>query len=456
MSQQLPPGLLVSWYGDDFTGAAAVMEVLTFSGLPSVLFLDIPTPQLLADFSGYRGVGIAGVARAKSPDWMDKELPPIFDALAVMGAPIAHYKICSTLNSSPDIGSIGRAIELAIQPLGGAWHPLVVAVPAIGRFQAFGNLFAAFSGVNHRLDRHPTMSRHPVTPMGEADVRRHLAQQSKRPIGLIDLVALRSMQPDTALSAARATGEDIIAFDLIDENDLAQVGRIIWNNRGRRILAIGSQGLEYALVAYWRSAGLLDIQPDSPPIDPVARVVVVSGSCAPQTAVQIAFAVERGFEPIRIDVAKAVDHNAWVAEIERGVGLALAALSEGRDPIVFTAMGPEDPAVSAYRGALAVAGAEPMKVSERISAGLGKLLDRLVNTAQVRRGIIAGGDTSSGAAKALGISALTALAPTIPGAALFRAHSNDPGKDGLEIALKGGQMGAPNYFLQIKDGQSVT
>jgi uncharacterized protein YgbK (DUF1537 family) len=97
-----------------------------------------------------------------------------------------------------------------------------------------------------------------------------------------------------------------------------------------------------------------------------------------------------------------------------------------------------------------------MKVSERISAGLGKLLDRLVNTAQVRRGIIAGGDTSSGAAKALGISALTALAPTIPGAALFRAHSNDPGKAGLEIALKGGQMGAPNYFLQIKDGQSVT
>ena len=46
----LPDGLLVAWYGDDFTGSAAVMEVLTFAGLPSVLFLDLPTPEQLARF----------------------------------------------------------------------------------------------------------------------------------------------------------------------------------------------------------------------------------------------------------------------------------------------------------------------------------------------------------------------------------------------------------------------
>jgi len=32
----------------------------------------------------------------------------------------------------------------------------------------------------HRLDRHPVMSRHPVTPMSEADVARHLEKQSRR------------------------------------------------------------------------------------------------------------------------------------------------------------------------------------------------------------------------------------------------------------------------------------
>ncbi len=39
----LPDGRLVAFYGDDFTGSAAVMEVLTFAGLPTVLFLDTPT-----------------------------------------------------------------------------------------------------------------------------------------------------------------------------------------------------------------------------------------------------------------------------------------------------------------------------------------------------------------------------------------------------------------------------
>ena len=44
-ARSLPPeGPLVAWYGDDFTGSAAVMEVLTFAGLPSVLFLEPPTP----------------------------------------------------------------------------------------------------------------------------------------------------------------------------------------------------------------------------------------------------------------------------------------------------------------------------------------------------------------------------------------------------------------------------
>ena len=55
-------------------------------------------------------------------------------------------------------------------------------------------------------------------------------------------------------------------------------------------------------------------------------------------------------------------------------------------------------------------------------------------------------------AASLGIYALTLAAATVPGAALFQAHSEDALLDRLEIALKGGQMGTPDYFGQIKDG----
>ncbi|WP_247886894.1 four-carbon acid sugar kinase family protein [Azospirillum sp. SYSU D00513] len=449
----LPDGLLLSYYGDDYTGSAAVMEVMTFAGLPTVLFLDLPTPERLARFAGYRAVGIAGVARSQNPAWMGRHLPPVFEALAGLGAPVSHYKICSTLDSAPHVGSIGRAAELAAPRLGGGWHPLVVAAPAIARYQAFGNLFAvAADGVRHRLDRHPSMAHHPVTPMDEADVRLHLARQTGMALGLVDLVAMKRGEADAALLRERERGAGIVALDVVDEETLAEAGRLIWERGGDRLFGIGSQGLEYALVAYWRAAGLIGAAPPAFRAASAERIACVSGSCAPVTAGQIAFAAERGFAALRIDAARAVDEAAWDRELGRAADEALAVLGEGRDPLVFSAMGPDDPAVADLRSAVAANGLSPEAVNDRIGAGLGRLLDHLLREGGLTRGVIAGGDTSGHAALRLGIHALTALAPVAPGAPLCRAHSDDPCHASLEIALKGGQMGAPDYFPAVKRG----
>jgi 3-oxoisoapionate kinase len=50
----------------------------------------------------------------------------------------------------------------------------------------------------------------------------------------------------------------------------------------------------------------------------------------------------------------------------------------------------------------------------------------------------------------LGIDALTAIAPLAPGSPLCRAHAARSDRDGLEIALKGGQVGAPDFFVAAK------
>ena len=52
----------------------------------------------------------------------------------------------------------------------------------------------------------------------------------------------------------------------------------------------------------------------------------------------------------------------------------------------------------------------------------------------------------------LGIDALTAIASLAPGAPLCRAYAARLDRDGLEIALKGGQVGAPNFFVAAKQG----
>src|SRR3954464_8083878 len=118
-TRTLPDGPLLTFYGDDFTGSSAVMEVTAFAGLPTVLFLNQPTPEQLAQFADHRVIGIAGIARSQNPAWMDRHLPPVFELLRSLGAPITHYKVCSTFDSAPHVGSIGRAIDIGAPILPG-------------------------------------------------------------------------------------------------------------------------------------------------------------------------------------------------------------------------------------------------------------------------------------------------------------------------------------------------
>jgi uncharacterized protein YgbK (DUF1537 family) len=450
----LPDGPLLTFYGDDFTGSSAVMEVTAFAGLPTVLFLNPPTPGQLAQFAGHRVIGIAGIARSQSPAWMDRNLPPVFELLRSLGAPIAHYKVCSTFDSAPHVGSIGRAIDVGTPILGGAWAPVVVGDPGMGRYQAFGYLFAVADGVGYPIDEHPVMSRHPITPMDDANLGRHLAKQTSRPIGLIDFVTMKRRQSDHGLASVLGVGTEIVFLDVLDHETFAEAGRLIWENRGERLFGIGSQGFEAALVAYWRSAGLIPAEPEVFRASPVPRIACVSGSVSPTTAAQIAFAVEHGFAPIPIDAARAIDPPAWERECERAVDRALAALGDGRDPLVYSAAGPDDPAVQALRTAVATAGVPPEAVNDRIGAGLGRILEGVLRESRLTRAVISGGDSSSHAASVLGVYALTAVAPIAPGSPLCRAHSSDPALAGLEIALKGGQVGRPDFFCAVKRGRA--
>jgi uncharacterized protein YgbK (DUF1537 family) len=452
----LPKGVVLAFYGDDFTGSASVMEIMAFAGLPTVMFLDVPRPDRIARFPGYRCIGIAGVARSRSPQWMDEALPGCYRALADLRAPITHYKVCSTFDSAPNIGSIGRAIELADATFGDGWRPLLVAAPQIGRYQVFGNLYAAVSGIAYRLDRHPVMARHPVTPMDEADVRRHLAKQTNARIGLIDVVSIKQGRADEKLAEQLAQGSKIVALDVIDDETLVAAGRLLWENSGERAFVAGSQGVEYALVAHWRSEGLLDAEPRQPPrARPVDRIACVSGSCSPITATQIEHAIGSGFAAIRLEAACAVDERKWQGTIQAATQRALDALGQGRDPLVFTALGPDDPAVGAVAAAVDASGVAASAVNDRIGAGLGLILDEVMRRSGVGRGAIAGGDTSGHAVQATGAFALTAVASIAPGTPLCRTHADSAEHDGREIVLKGGQLGGTDFFRAVRAGGAI-
>lgn len=125
----LPDGDILTWYGDDFTGAAAVMEVLTFASLPSVLFFDTPTKAQLGRFPEARAIGVASTARTQSPERMEKHLSAALAALADLCDGIVHYKVCTTLDSSPTVGSIGKAIEVGADVVSSQCVPILITAP---------------------------------------------------------------------------------------------------------------------------------------------------------------------------------------------------------------------------------------------------------------------------------------------------------------------------------------
>ena len=443
------PQLLLAYYGDDFTGSTDALEFLTRAGLRTALFMAPPTAAQLARFPDLQAVGVAGLTRSLAPADMEAELRPAFSALRALGPRHVHYKVCSTFDSSPTVGSIGRATEIGADIFGGRYVPLLVGAPALGRYCVFGNLFARMgigsTGAIHRLDRHPSMSRHPVTPADESDLRLHLAKQTKKRSGLFDILKtpLSEATARVALDQIVADGAEIVLFDVLQPDQLARIGALIDGEagQGKPVFSVGSSGIEMALGAFWSGRANPPDEPSSEAAQrgrfalpafsdpgPAAPLLVVSGSCSPVTAGQIAWAEAHAFAMIALDPG--------APDVTAASAAAIKALKAGSHTLVYTSRGEAAASVSA----------------EILGTALGKIARTALQQAGLRRLLVAGGDTSGYAGRALGIEAVEMIAPLAPGAPLCRAFAPGSPADGLELNFKGGQVGAPDYFGAVARG----
>ncbi|HEV2215208.1 MAG TPA: four-carbon acid sugar kinase family protein [Terracidiphilus sp.] len=431
MKNSQVPGLLYAYYGDDFTGSTDVLEALGLNGVPAVLFTHPPSESELAAFPNCRAIGIAGESRSRDPEWMTKNLPRVYARMRELGAPVNHYKVCSTFDSAPQVGSIGRAMELGRTAFKAEYVPVMVGAPHLGRSVVFGNLFAAEDGVVYRIDRHPSMREHPVTAMSEADLRLHLSRQTRMKMGLVDMSSFQSGRAGQRLQSELAGGAKAIVFDGCEDAMLEETARLLWERAIERpVFAVGSSGLTYGLLGHWRRKGLIGTVPQARRPDAADRVLVLSGSCSPVTARQIQRARQQEFAVLHLK-----GHEPWGLETRK----ALEALSRGHSVVLYTALGPQ-----------------PMdgEHGEAFSTALGDRLRELLLVSGVRRIVVAGGDTSTHAVKQLGLAALTFAAPLSPGAPLCLGHAPGSPLDGLELVLKGGQIGSETFFSQVREGRT--
>lgn len=436
----------VVYYGDDFTGATDTLGTAARAGLRTLLFLKTPDAARLACVGPLDVLGIAGAARAMTPDEMQVELAPVVALFRSIGARVLHYKTCSTFDSAPHIGSIGAAVRALRGAVEQPWTAIVGGQPNLGRHCLFGNLFAAAGagGEVFRIDRHPTMSRHPVTPMHEADLRRHLAAQGLTEVHSIPFTAASNGSDalETALQRALqppspSTPPGAVLFDVADATQLSAIGQVLWARAQRHtLLAVGPSSVVDALAPALDSRNGTELAQHVVTPAP-GPVLVLAGSLSPVTARQVAAA--RSFDTVWLDASAMALRDA--ATLERHARDIANGLASGRNVLACTR--PIDPL--------------PIKRSidaQALARAGGELLARVLALVPLRRVGIAGGDTSSHAVQALDAWGLSYVADIGAGTSLCRVHSDDAALDGLEIMLKGGQMGPDDVFERLVNGAS--
>ena len=424
---------LIAFYGDDFTGSVDALLQFSRRGLRGRLFVGLPSSDELADAANtYDVVGVAGIARSLPTSLMADELMPVFEAFVALGARVVQYKACSTADSSPTIGSLGRVIELGRMLVASHPVPVLFAQPDFGRYTVFGHHFAAEGGTVYRLDRQPTMSRHPSTPMHESDLALHLSQQTELPITHIPFTeyALGSaLDVRLATSAAGA-----VVLDAFSDDQLRPLGEAVLA-LPRPVFTIGSGGLSRALAEALTPGRPVDDEPITERLSPPGPTLAVSGSRSAQTARQLQAAHAAGWQVLALPLGDA-------------------------DVIARTS----DRVVSALAAGDSVALSSHDSDVERVEDALGSIAEStaaIVTTATeagaTSRVIVCGGDTSSRVTRMLGIRSLSIAANPWGNIVLLRGHAPGSATDGVELLLKGGQVGSDDLFEQVRRlGDSTT
>ncbi|MBE7220409.1 MAG: four-carbon acid sugar kinase family protein, partial [Caulobacteraceae bacterium] len=264
--------MLLGCIADDLTGATDLALTLAHEGMRTVQSTGVPRPDL--DVAEVDALVVALKSRSIPAGEAVAQSLAALEALQRLGARRFLFKYCSTFDST-DEGNIGPVGEALLERLGGGVAVACPAFPRAGRTIYAGHLFVL--GVP--LDESP-MKDHPLNPMRDADLRRVLARQSRRPVGHVSFADVEAGPERIAAALAREAddGRALCIVDALTDRHLRDIGAAVADHR----LVTGGSGIAMGLPAAYVAAGLLP-QLSPPPARmaaPAGRAAILSGSCS--------------------------------------------------------------------------------------------------------------------------------------------------------------------------------
>lgn len=417
--------MLLGCIADDLTGATDLALMLTRAGMRTLQVMTVPAAA--DSFEGFDAVVVALKSRTiPAADAVAMSLASA-DALLARGARQIFFKYCSTFDST-DAGNIGPVADALLDRLGDGFTIACPAFPTNKRTIYMGNLFVG----DVPLAESP-MKDHPLTPMRDSSLVRVLQRQTRHKVGLVPF-SIVDKGFDTiadAFRAARARGERHVIVDAITDMHLYEIGRAAADMR----LITGGSGVALGLPSNFIRAGLMKAADGARVMEArPGRAAILAGSCSEATRGQVRRAIEQGIPALRIDpMALSTGETSAQAIVRWAVDQ-----SPGRPVLVYSSDDPQN--VAAVQGRLGREAAGHL-----VEQALAAVAVALVANG-VTRLIVAGGETSGAVVNALAVTKLE-IGPEIdPGVPWTRAV--DDHAQGLVLALKSGNFGAPDFFTK--------
>lgn len=413
--------ILLGAIADDFTGATDLANILVRGGMRTVQTIGVPTADV--DLPECDAVVVALKSRTVPAADAVRESRAALAWLQGRGARQFFFKVCSTFDST-DAGNIGPVADALLDALDERLAVVCPAYPANRRTVFQGHLF-----VGEALLSDSPMRNHPLTPMTDANLVRVLGRQSNYPVDLVPwaIVGAGDTAIAEALAALAAQGVRHAVVDAVRDEDLFALGAAC---RKKRLL-VGGAGLALGLPQNFLDDKLLSAHADADALGKVGGgAAVLAGSCSEATRAQVADMASRHASVV-IDPLTADDPAVLAAA---ALGKASAALDRGETVLFYSSADPAAVALIQQRLGLEHAAT----LVEQTFAHLARALV----AHDVRRLVVAGGETSGAVVGALGAKAL-AIGPQIdPGVPWTRVLGPQP----LLLALKSGNFGRTDFF----------
>ncbi len=425
--------MILGVIADDHTGATDVASMLVRSGLRTVQIIGVPNDA--TDAGEVDAVVIALKSRTIPPAEAIEQSLAALRWLQQRGVKRFYFKYCSTFDSTAK-GNIGPVADALMQALGTHYSVACPAFPENQRTIFKGHLF-----VGDVLLSDSGMRNHPLTPMTDANLVRVLQAQSRCKVGLQSHLQVAkgpaSLKQEVAQKIAAAEKESPGVIDIADaitNDDLMVLGHALADVP----LVTAGSGLALGLAAAYIERGLVKADAHAAQL-PVAggKAAVISGSCSVATNAQVKHWISSGKPAMKIDAR----------DIAGGQPVAQRVLdwhAQQKDTCLMYATSPPEEVAALQKEF----GANSL--GEKIEHCFAEIAKGLI-AQQVRRFVVAGGETSGAVVNALGVQSLKIGETIDPGVPWTSGQVGKPLLDApapVLLALKSGNFGTEDFFAK--------